>query len=196
MPHPYRVKQMKDRLFGGAGDYKYDSRTSCAVIVRGEVLRHFGIPGSRSSLSAARLANGQEIDLLNLHLQPAVTDLRLWRRECWRTHSLNRKLRRHELETALHGLVSCMNYPHTPAVIAGDFNAAANDRLYRMLEGHFTDAFRAAGTGWGNTYHRRLPLLRIDHVYGSSRHFVPVRCRAVKVPQSDHRMVIADLVLQ
>ncbi len=37
------------------------------------------------------------------------------------------------------------------------------------------------------------PALRIDHLY-ATRHFTPVRCRAVTTRHSDHRMVVADFL--
>jgi endonuclease/exonuclease/phosphatase (EEP) superfamily protein YafD len=85
------------------------------------------------------------------------------------------------------------SYPRIPTIIAGDFNAPANDVVYRLLEPEFTDAFDEVGTGWANTYHRSLPLLRIDHIYGSEK-LVPVRSRAFKRAKSDHRMVVADFI--
>ena len=40
-----------------------------------------------------------------------------------------------------------------------------------------------------------MPILRLDHIY-SSKAFIPVRCRVVSIPESDHRMVVADLIIQ
>ena len=47
--------------------------------------------------------------------------------------------------------------------------------------------------GWGNTFHRRFPIVRIDHLY-ATRHLIPIRCRAVTTRNSDHRMVVADFL--
>ena len=58
----------------------------------------------------------------------------------------------------------------------------------------FNDSFSTAGRGWGNTFQRRVPVLRLDAIY-STRQFTPVRCRAVTTRKSDHRMVISDLIL-
>ena len=40
-----------------------------------------------------------------------------------------------------------------------------------------------------------MPLLRLDHVF-ASKAFIPVRSRVVSIPESDHRMIISDLILQ
>jgi endonuclease/exonuclease/phosphatase family metal-dependent hydrolase len=58
----------------------------------------------------------------------------------------------------------------------------------------FNDSFSTAGRGWGNTFQRRVPVLRLDSIY-ATRQFTPVRCRAVTTRKSDHRMVISDLIL-
>ena len=79
--------------------------------------------------------------------------------------------------------------------MAGDFNAPANDNIYRLLDRDMVNTFDAVGTGWPNTYHRRIPIMRLDHIYVNNQ-LRPVRSRAVTVPESDHRMVVSDLVFQ
>ncbi len=80
-------------------------------------------------------------------------------------------------------------------IIAGDFNAPAGDKVYRMLKHDFADTFDDAGSGWGNTFHRSFPILRIDHIF-ASRSFQAIRSKAVTVTESDHRMVISDLLIK
>jgi endonuclease/exonuclease/phosphatase family metal-dependent hydrolase len=196
MPHPYQLRYLNEALFEGRGDYRYSPATRCGIVVRGEIQHHIPNPVYRSQQVRVRLPNGRLLELVNVHLQAASTDLSLWRRECWRTHHRNRKLRRGELALALDLLDQGNQDPRLPAVIvAGDFNAPAGDRIYRMLRKDFTDTFSAAGTGWGNTYHRRFPILRLDHVFVSNS-FIPVRSRVVTIEESDHRMVVSDLILQ
>ena len=57
------------------------------------------------------------------------------------------------------------------------------------------DAFASVGTGWGDTFQRRFPILRIDHIY-ATRHFTPVRSLTVTTRTSDHRMVVADFLMK
>ncbi|MDA0765231.1 MAG: endonuclease/exonuclease/phosphatase family protein [Verrucomicrobia bacterium] len=195
IPHPYRLRQLNDSLYQGKGDYRYDAEKSCGIIVRGEIERQFKNQVFRSQQVTARLPNGRRVELINLHLQAASTDLRLWSRDCWRTHRRNRALRRIELSVSLDRLKNSSDSVNRPAIIAGDFNAPANDSVYRMLGNRFVDSFDASGTGWGNTYHRRLPILRLDHIF-VSREFLPVRSTVVSIPESDHRMVVSDLILK
>ena len=141
------------------------------------------------------MPDDRKLELLNVHLQPAATNLRLFERECWHEHSKTRRLRQIELSYALAALEQQTPYPKYPAIIAGDFNAPANDVVYRLLEKDFTDAFGEVGTGWANTYHRSLPLLRIDQIYCSEK-LLPVRSRPFKRENSDHRLVLADFIFR
>lgn len=107
--------------------------------------------------------DGSEVELVSIHLQRAVTDMRLWRWETWREHSRNHRSRR------LH-LADAMNYQlriggQQPCLIAGDFNAPANDRIFRTLTPHFRDVFPTAAVGWPDTYPNAVPLLRIDQMW-------------------------------
>jgi endonuclease/exonuclease/phosphatase family metal-dependent hydrolase len=195
IPHPYRLKQLNDALYRGKGDYRYDAAKRCGVVVRGKFERQIRSKEYRSQHLTVMLPSSRRIELVNLHLQAASTDMRLWRRDCWRTHNINRKLRRGELGFALAILKEHSPFPRRPTIMAGDFNAPANDSVYRMLNKHFVDAFSASGVGWGNTYHRRLPILRLDHIYVTDA-FIPARAGVVSIPESDHRMVVADLILR
>lgn len=195
IPHPYRLRQLNDALFEGKGDYRYDALKRCGVVVRGTIERQIRSKEYRSQHLTVKLPSGRLIELVNLHLQAAPTDMRLWRRDCWRVHNVNRKLRRGELGFAVAVLKKHSPFPRRPTILAGDFNAPAGDSTYRMLDRNFIDAFSEAGIGWGNTYHRRLPILRLDHIYVSDS-FVPVRSAVISIPESDHRMVVADLILR
>jgi len=193
IPHAYRLKQLVDKLFNGNGDYRYHAEKRCAVLVKGTIHHEIEIPGYRSQLVAVEMRDGRQLELLNIHLQSAATNMRFYQRECWREHIRNRTLRQIELSYALAGLRQKTAYPRLPAIVAGDFNAPANDTVYRIMDKEFSDAFGTVGTGWGNTYHRALPLLRIDHIYCSDK-LVPVRSRTFKRPHTDHRLVVADFV--
>lgn len=193
MPNPYLLKKFTEEVFDGQGDYCHHPARGCAVLVRGTIHHNIAVPGSRSQLVAVELPNGRQIELLNIHLQSAATNLHLYRRQCWWEHRQNRTLREVELAYALAGLDQLTSFPRVPALVAGDFNAPANDSVYRMLQKTFTDAFGTVGTGWGNTYHSSLPLLRIDQIYCSEK-LLPVRSQAFTTDASDHRLVIADFV--
>ena len=197
MPHPYLIKQLADSLYGNTGDYRYDEEHSCGVVLRGRIKKVLLEHPYRSQYLTAVLPEGDWVELVNIHLQPASTNLSLWRPSCWKEHRQNRIQRRAELEFALAFLREYTPYRENnrPVIIAGDFNAPPSDGATDVLKENFTDTFRAVGTGWGNTYHRRFPLLRLDQIH-TSHHFLPLRSRAVTIPQSEHRLIVSDLLLE
>lgn len=152
-------------------------------------------------------SQGQLIDCVNLQLRSAVTDMRLWQRSCWVNHAENRKRQRKQVIWSLKYLEKMQQTNKStsrPVVIAGDFNAPASDPLHTDTmqgdkdNGHdydFYDSFFQAGSGWANTWHRRLPFQRIDYIY-TTRTLKAVRSCNVVIPGSDHLMVISDFVLR
>jgi endonuclease/exonuclease/phosphatase (EEP) superfamily protein YafD len=191
--YPYQVRQVADVLYGGRGDYRAHQTTG--VVTRWKILEEARDPTRRDQQVTLELPGGVPMVVVNVHLTTAATDLRLWRKSAWTTHRNNRALRLHELALTRKVLEQTTPFPNVPTILGGDFNAPATDVVHRQLSGEFVDAFSAAGTGWGDTYQRRFPILRIDHIY-ATRHLVPVRSRVVTSRHSDHRMVVADFLLK
>ncbi len=191
--HPHQVRQIADVLYGGHGDYR--ALQTNGLVTRWKIQREIRNPNQRDEQLTLRLPSGQEIEVINVHLATAATDLRLWQRSAWIDHRNNRVIRQRELALTQQVLEQTTKFPNTPTIFGGDFNAPATDVVHRQLARDFVDAFAAAGTGWGDTFQRRFPILRIDHIY-ATRHFTPVRCRVVTTRHSDHRMVVADFVMK
>lgn len=187
--YPHQVRQIADVLFAGRGDYRAHAGTG--VVSRWKITREFRPVGQRIHLVTLELPGGRTLEVANLHLTTAATDLRLWNPDAWREHRQKRLQRRHELAIILSILSQQTAFPQAPTLLGGDFNTPAGDPAHLLLARDFTDAFTAAGTGWGNTFQRRVPILRIDHLY-ATRHLTPVRAKAHTTLNSDHRMVIAD----
>jgi endonuclease/exonuclease/phosphatase family metal-dependent hydrolase len=189
--HPHQIRHIADALYQGSGDYRIYS--SNGVVTRWPIHREVNpnVPGYRLQQVTIRRPDGYEIEVVNVHLQSAATDLRLWRREAWTTHRANRQERRREMLVALTILADTA--AGRPVVFGGDFNSPAGGPIHGMMTEDFDDAFLAAGSGWGNTYQRRVPVHRIDRIH-HSRHFRTMRCAAVTTRRSDHRMVVADLL--
>jgi endonuclease/exonuclease/phosphatase (EEP) superfamily protein YafD len=189
--HPHQVRHIADTLFNGRGDYR--CHQTSGIVTRWRIDREIRTTTLRDQQATILLPNGNRIEVVNLHLATAATDLRLWRPETWRTHRANRASRRLELAVVLQILEQNTSLPTTPTLIGGDFNAPATDPVLRLLARDFTDAFGAAGTGWGNTFQRGIPIFRSDQIH-ANRHFTPIRCRAITTPHSNHRMVVADFL--
>jgi endonuclease/exonuclease/phosphatase (EEP) superfamily protein YafD len=84
-----------------------------------------------------------------------------------------------------------------PLLVAGDFNATADDRPFQRILGvHLQDAAVLAGKGWEMTWPRNqawvIPYLRIDHVLLSPQLTV-TRYRLGTGRGSDHRPIVADV---
>ena len=189
---PYQVRQIADVLYGGRGDYR--AYLTNGVATRWKIQREIRNPSQDDQQLTLLLPGGREVEVVNVHLTTAATDLSLWRKSAWIKHRDNRMVRQKELTLTQQVLEQTTKFPNTPTLFGGDFNAPASDIVHRQLARDFVDAFSTAGTGWGDTYHRRFPILRIDHIY-ATRHFTPVRCRAVPTRDSDHRMVVADFLV-
>ncbi len=83
-----------------------------------------------------------------------------------------------------------------PTLVVGDFNSVPDAALHTALRRELTDTWLRGGVGFGATAHLGgwLPL-RIDYVYATDAFAV----RGARVPAagcSDHRPVVADLVLR
>lgn len=84
-----------------------------------------------------------------------------------------------------------------PALIGGDFNATIDMRPFReLLTGGYRDASEQAGTGRQFTYpsNRRIPpFMGIDHIL--TRNATAVSTATVEVPDSDHRALLATVMV-
>lgn len=78
-----------------------------------------------------------------------------------------------------------------PVIVTGDFNATPHEWSFARIAGAqrgLLDGFREGGRAWGGTFHRRYPVVRIDHVL-ASRAFRVVSARVPEIAASDHRPV-------
>jgi endonuclease/exonuclease/phosphatase (EEP) superfamily protein YafD len=190
---PHRVKQTAEILYGGSGDFR--AYQTNGIVTRHEIRREVRNPLMRNQQVTIRLPDGTEIEVINVHLSTAATDMRLWSGESRALHRHNRDIRKKELSVVLQVLEQTTPFPARPTLLGGDFNSSATDVVHRQLSRDFDDTFAEAGRGWGNTFHRRFPILRIDHIY-ATRHFDAVSARTVATKTTDHRIVISDLLLR
>jgi endonuclease/exonuclease/phosphatase (EEP) superfamily protein YafD len=189
--YPHQVRQIANTLYGGHGDFR--AHQTNGLVTRWKIQREILNPTRRDEQLTLLLPGGANIEVVNVHLASAATDLRLWRYSAWIAHRDNRILRQQQLAATQQLLKQTTRFPDTPTIFGGDFNAPASDIVHRQLSRDFVNAFAAVGSGWGNTFQRRFPILRIDHLY-ATRHFTPVRSRTVTTRHSDHRMVVADFL--
>ncbi len=97
-------------------------------------------------------------------------------------------------ETSNKRVLAWLRETRGPRIVCGDFNTPPGARLYRDLRAEAQDAFGRAGLGWGFTFSRRRPMIRIDYVWCAGG-VMPVSSRARDGEVSDHRLVVTDLIL-
>lgn len=83
-----------------------------------------------------------------------------------------------------------------PILICGDFNDTPISYTYHQVkEAGFMDGFVKAGRGIGHTYAGKLPLLRIDYVWGNEQ-IEPISFKRIRHKGSDHYPVMMDFNVQ
>ena len=192
LPGQSELERLLHRLFGDDGGVV--SSWDTAVLCRGKA-KETRVPRDvRVYTVSARvmLRDGIEVRAISTHLYPPVVRLDLWNPECWRSARQNHSTRTRQAQALAHHLKGIPE--HIPIVLAGDFNAPAGDRIFRLFAPRLHDAFAESGVGWGNTVTNETPVSRFDQVWVSP-HFRVAGAISKKTRYSDHRMVICDLVL-
>lgn len=172
----------------------------------------FPMPGYGQEYLTCRLtAGGRQVTLYNVHFKTPRWSLNAFRAARHQPWYLPRAI-----ETFLHNINTRLSQAETvgislsgadgPVIVAGDLNSPDGSRVVATLrDAGLSDAFVEAGRGYGFTYGHfllkyRIPWLklswmRIDHVM-VNRAFRTERCWTGTGKASDHRPVLADLVLQ
>ncbi len=179
--YPYQQLDARESVFGSGVISRYPLHLTGETLPGGWV-------GTPQVL--ALTVDGKSITLVNAHVfasnpnQPEVMDRVIAERE-----SQARTLKDFAAQHA------------GPVIVAIDFNSTMQNTSYQIVTSALTDAWLAGGVGPGNTFpnipQRALPLwlIRIDYVFHSS-HFRAVEAQIGPWDgYSDHRPVIARLVL-
>ena len=136
---------------------------------------------------------GGRLAVLNAHLSSSKTAFRRLQGHASLPSRLSSSamVRTREFETMLRALPTS-----APVVLAGDFNTPPRSCLYRLLGQRMTDAFAATRFGLGLTYlwQKRAPAWRIDYVWCGNG-VRPLTCTVGPAYPSDHRPVVADVLL-
>lgn len=78
--------------------------------------------------------------------------------------------------------------------VVGDFNTPPNADYYAQLQAQAIDAFGTVGRGWGFTFRRDQPLIRIDYVWCAGG-LQPLKAFTRDGTVSDHRLLVTDVLL-
>ncbi len=190
-PSTAALRQLAKELFGDEGTVA--GAWNCAIIARGKLTVRPPLLFLHGTGALLQLADGTEIELMSIHLEHATTRWDLWRKSCWRTHRDTHRERRRQLRALLANFEN--HAAGRPRIFGGDFNAAPSSNLFEAIPEPYTNTFSTIGRGLGNTFPNRLPVLRIDHIYAGPA-FDATTSRVARTRNSDHRMVISDLLLR
>ena len=131
------------------------------------------------------------IDVTNLHLETP--------RKGFEGLMANGDVDQLELNTTLRDIESSLarrwvDAGRNPTIVAGDFNTPVESRIFQQHWGDLGDAFSRAGLGFGESKYNGWIRVRIDHVLTDGT-WRATNARVWPDVGSDHRPVIADLVL-
>lgn len=191
-PSGAEVERLARKLFGDGAGWLYGGDT--CVIVRGKCLtgRQQARIVNPYTWSRVRLSTGMELEAISIHLLPPALRLDLWNPDCWKGTAALERGRRDQLQSLARRLQQLP--PDAFVILGGDFNVPAGDGILRLLKPRLHDSFQTRGIGWGDTVLNELPISRFDQVWIGGR-MQACGTRSVRTLHSDHRMVIADLVL-
>ena len=81
-----------------------------------------------------------------------------------------------------------------PSLIVGDMNTPVDSVHFDRIRTMYQNAFAAGGQGYHATWPMPLPVIAIDHCW-VSRHIDVAACRIKWTLSSDHRPLVADLII-
>lgn len=159
--------------------------------------------------------NGREVVIYNVHMPTPRRFLQRFRGEGYGMEAVRWRalLSRADREASTayweerrrlaEGLREVLRRETRPMIVAGDFNMPDHGWLYRMFAPEWTDAFAAAGRGWGLTFPgtggptQKLlgPWLRLDYVFCDG-HWRALNCEVEPPQRAEHRALMARLELK
>jgi endonuclease/exonuclease/phosphatase (EEP) superfamily protein YafD len=171
------------------------SGSDVSLIARGKLTAI--TPGNAQSApfghARIELPSGLIVEVFSIRLHPYGIRVDLWSPDCWREQIENRKHQREQFQWLAREVEKVP--PDVPVILGGDFNLPAGDKLFQILPPRIRDTFRVAGHGWGDTLVNDFPFVRIDQIW-CDEHFRPVSTVVRRTVNSDHRMVVCDLLVR
>ena len=154
-----------------------------------ERVRDLGLGGSSDAVRYTIAAPGRSFAFTNVHLETPRKGINMAvEQENEQVLEDNTSLRKLESRLAREWADKARG----PLLVAGDFNMPVESAIYRASWGDLTNAFSAAGNGFGLTKHNGWIRVRIDHVLAGDGWRV-VGARLGRELVSDHVPVIVDL---
>lgn len=183
-----RLEFVTQQLYGEEGSFV--AGIDASIIVRGKIV--LLKKESNFVVAKAKLKNGVEVGIISLRLTTPPMRSDLWNSDCWEVYKTNRIKQRQELQEVIQELKTFS--ASMPIIIGGDFNAPPRSGVFQAFPVGYQDAFRIAGSGWGNSITNDFPFLRIDQLWGN-QFLKPLHVSSVVTTETDHRLVMGDFLL-
>jgi endonuclease/exonuclease/phosphatase family metal-dependent hydrolase len=190
-PGVTQLEQLAMKHYGPQAIVVYSWNAS--LITRGELVEKTIAEDGRFVSARVKIAGGEHLDIVSLRLSPPSFRIDFWSSEFWKDHQRIRKVHRQEIEAVTTKLK--LDSAPGPTIIGGDFNSPDYDAAFTSLHDNYRSSFSTSGRGWGGTGTNDWPLFRVDHIWTSQKNIDVGACWSQKTKHSDHRMVIADLIL-
>jgi vancomycin resistance protein VanJ len=164
--------------------------------IRSRRIIRLGEPGQplRAPLEADIVLDGMRLKVLNVHLYSLQLASALKHPPSAESEQLAEDVFAVR-DTQVDAVLEWLEAQDGPALVAGDFNTPPRGHVYRRLADAATDAFAAAGQGYGWTFPSHAPVLRIDYVW-LNRDLTAVGCYRLRGGPSDHCPVVADIAVR
>jgi len=188
--HAHRVEDFTRDFYGPTAQIVRSK--DAFILTRGAMLPSARLSQDSITQAYVLLDSGLHAQVINLHLTSPRYRRDFWHLGFWRGQAETRRRHREQMDEVIARLEVLP--PTMPVIVGGDFNAPAGDAVFRIFRGHLRDSFKEGGRGWGNTFSNNTPLFRIDQIW-ISQEWQAVSVVARKTKHSDHRMVVADLIL-
>jgi endonuclease/exonuclease/phosphatase (EEP) superfamily protein YafD len=141
---------------------------------------------------------GQPVTVINMHPWPPRMQFSHWGR-----FPLMTDYNTANQDPIVQRLLARIDAAESPLLVVGDLNTSERQPNYWRLRVHLRDAFADAGWGLGYTFPSRgrvsgiplFPFIRIDYVFYDPA-WTALSARTGAIDGSDHRYVVADLVLR
>ncbi len=155
---------------------------------------HRLMPGSgRIALETVVDVDGQWLTVYNVHLNVALTGRSLGSGGLREMPAYLRHTAQVRMDQ-IRDLEKVASTAVGEAVMVGDFNTPPRGLCYGRIVSRYRDVFKREGSGLGYTYPAGHPLMRIDYIFADAD-VAARRCFVLDVVGSDHRPLIADLII-
>ena len=163
---------------------KYDHSTNNLAVlfdidIEGQIIRFVGVHLQSNSVSPKDYQTLMHSDLNKQYKTYALAFI----------HRLKKQSQLRSIQTQT--ILETIEDSPYPVIILGDFNDTPQSFTYQQLKEGRKDAFVEKGSGWGATYLKPLPFLRIDYIF-YDKELVCTDYQSSTSIKSDHSLIEAS----